>query len=382
VGFGALTTMAAFLVMLVSPVAGHRQLGLFGAAGVALAAVCALVILPLFVPVNAAGPSGVLPLTGAMQRWLDWRTRKARLVWPLLLVFSVLCVLGLLRLRFDGDFARLNGVSREGGRDEAVMREVWGKALSLTTVVVTGASREEALRKNEQVFAALKQLQQQGGIEWFASLAPLFPSEPTRRANQGEWSAFWSENRRQALSNSLAAAALNLGFRPGIFAPFLARLSTLPDVPAGQDATPALSRLLSDYWSETDGLVSVCTQVKAGDRASFLRLRQTVQQAVPGARLLNKAALSDELIRVARRGLPLFALLVVALNGALLYLLLGRLELVAITFLPMAVGLFWTLGTLGLLGRPIDMANFIFVIFVIGVGGDYSLFLVQAELEP
>jgi SAM-dependent methyltransferase len=31
---------------------------------------------------------------------------------------------------------------------------------------------------------------------------------------------------------------------------------------------------------------------------------------------------------------------------------------------------------------PIDLSNFIFVIFVIGVGGDYSLFLLMAELEP
>ncbi len=53
-----------------------------------------------------------------------------------------------------------------------------------------------------------------------------------------------------------------------------------------------------------------------------------------------------------------------------------------ITLLPMAAGVFWTLGTLGLLGLPIDMSNFIFVIFVIGVGGDYSLFMVMAELEP
>jgi SAM-dependent methyltransferase len=66
----------------------------------------------------------------------------------------------------------------------------------------------------------------------------------------------------------------------------------------------------------------------------------------------------------------------------LLFLLLGRIELVLITLLPMAAGVFWTLGTLGLLGQPIDMANFIFVIFVIGVGGDYSLFMVMAELEP
>jgi predicted exporter/SAM-dependent methyltransferase len=381
--FGALTTMAAFLVMLVSPVSGHRQLGLFGAVGVAVAAVFALVVLPLFVPLGAAGQTRVLPLTTAMQRLFAWRDRRGWVVLPLLLIFSGLCVAGVLRLRFQGDLARLNGVTPETQRDEEVVREVWGKALSLTTVVVSGASREEALQKNELVCAVLRALQEKQEVESFASIAPLFPSAQTRRANLRDWSAFWSEARRQTLSNSLAVAAAKLGFRPGAFAPFLERIATAASLSArGPGATPALDRLLNDYWREEGGRVSICTLVKAGTRSDFLRLREAILKEVPGALLLNKAALSDRIIRVAQRALPLFATLVVALNAVLLFLLLGRLELVLITLLPMAAGMFWTLGTLGLLGLPIDMANFIFAIFVIGVGGDYSLFLVMAELEP
>ena len=62
VAFGALTTMAAFMVMFVSPVSGHRQLGLFGVVGVALAAMFALLILPVFIPVGATGAARALPL--------------------------------------------------------------------------------------------------------------------------------------------------------------------------------------------------------------------------------------------------------------------------------------------------------------------------------
>ncbi len=381
--FGALTTMAAFVVMLLSPVPGHRQLGLFGAVGVALAALFAIGILPLFVPVGATGPVRVLPLTRAMQRLFAWRRRRAQVVLPLLLLFSGLCAAGALRLRFDGDFARLNGVTPQTRSDEAVVREVWGKALSLTTVVVTGAGREEALQKNERICAVLRALQQKREVELFASIAPLFPSEQTRRANLRDWSRFWSETRRQELSNSLADAAAKLGFRAGAFAPFLERLATAANISAtGAGATPALDRLLRDYWGREDGRVSVCTLVKAGNRASLLRLREAIHKEAPGALLLNQAAMTDEIIRVARRALPVFAALVVALNAALLFVLLGRMELVLITLLPMAAGVFWTLGVLGLLGQPIDMANFIFAIFVIGVGGDYSLFMVMAELEP
>jgi SAM-dependent methyltransferase len=217
----------------------------------------------------------------------------------------------------------------------------------------------------------------------FASIAPLFPSAQTRRANLRLWTAFWSEARLQKLNTSLAAAAEKLGYRASAFSPFLERLATAENISAARaGATPALDRLLGDYWNEKDGRVSICTLVKAGDRASFSRLRQAIQKEAPGALLLNKAALSDEIAHIARQALPVFAALVVALNAVLLFLLLGRVELVLITLLPMAAGMFWTLGTMGLIGQPIDMANFIFAIFVIGVGGDYSLFMVMAELEP
>lgn len=381
--FGALTTMAAFFAMFFSPVSGHRQLGLFGTVGVALAAAFALLVLPLFIPAGGTGGIRMLPLTTVMRRLFDWRDRRARVVLPLLLLFSTFCVAGVARLRFEGDLARLNGVTKETRRDDDLVREVWGKALSLTTVVVTGASQEEALQKNERVHAGLRILQQQGAVDSFSSIAPLFPSQQSRRNNYRDWQAFWTEERRQDLSHALASAADRLGFRANAFDPFLARLKAAAPPPKPRDgAASPLDRLLSDYWSEKDGSVSICTLVKTSDRQSFARLREAVLKDTPGALLLNKAALTGQIARVAQSALPVFGGIVTALNALLLFVLLGRIELALITMLPMATGVFWTLGTLGLLGLPIDMSNFIFVIFVIGVGGDYSLFMVMAELEP
>jgi predicted exporter/SAM-dependent methyltransferase len=381
--FGALTTMAAFFVMFVSPVSGHRQLSLFGAVGIALAAVFALVILPLFIPISPAGTGRVLPLTTIMQRLFDWRARHARLVLPLLLLFTGFCVAGVWRLRFEGDFARLNGVTAETRRDEDAVREVWGKALSLTSVVVGGANREEALQKNERVCAVLQTLREKQAVETFSSIAPLLPSEQMRAAHLRDWRAFWTESRLRGLSNSLANAAANLGFRVGAFQPFLERVAA-PHLSSAAVAgtNSALNRFAAEYLSEKDGKPFITTLVKTKDRESYQRMREAVRKEVPGAMLLNKTALADEIIRIARRALPVFSVMVAGLNALLLYLLLGRLVLVLITLLPMAAGVFWTLGSLGLLGLPVDMSNFIFVIFVVGVGGDYSLFMVLAELEP
>ncbi len=386
--FGALTTMAAFFVMFLSPVSGHRQLGLFGAVGVGLAALFALFILPVFIPVrscDASSPNNsgwpALPLTRLMQRLFDWRTRNTRFVLPALVLFTLVCVVGVSRVKFDGDLARLNGITAGTQHDEEVVRESWGRVLSLTTVVVGGATREEVLQKNEQVCAVLEKLRAAKTIETFSSVSPLLPSARTQQANLRDWRNFWTPSRQVELSNSLAAVAGKLGFRAASFDPFLQKIA-LPETGVTDEASSALGRLTADFWNGRDGKIYLTTLVKTGDTAGFRQLRAAVQAAVPDARLLNKTALADEITQVARRALPVFGVLVAVLNALLIFLLLGRIELVLVTLLPMAAGVFWTLGTLGLCGLPIDVANFVFVIFVVGVGGDYSLFLVLSELEP
>jgi SAM-dependent methyltransferase len=360
-------------------VGGHRQLGLFGAVGVGAAAVFALLVLPLFIPVKTFPHARPLPLTGLLGKIFQWRERRQKIVLPALLGFSLICAAGVARVGFDGDIARLNGVTPATRRDDETFKQAWGRSLALTTVVVSGATRDAALADNERVAAVLEKLRAEKVIETFSSVAPLLPSAATRAANQNAWRAFWTPTRDAALADALNSTASGLGFRTELFAPWLERLRHFDDGAA--PANPALTRLTGEFCNASDGKFYLATLVKTTDTTRFHQTRDAVQAAVPGARLLNKVALGDEITAVARRALPWFAVGVAALNALLIFLLLGRWELVLVTLLPMAAGIFWTLGALGLLGLRVDVANFIFVIFVVGVGGDYSLFQVLSELE-
>src|SRR5439155_6895406 len=76
-----------------------------------------------------------------------------------------------------------------------------------------------------------------------------------------------------------------------------------------------------------------------------------------------------------------FALWTAVAVAAILYLTLASIELVVATLLPLAFGLLWTFGAMGWLGLKIDLMNSVFVIFIIGVGEDYSVFLVTNKLD-
>lgn len=379
----ALVTLSAFLLLLLSPVPGHRHVGLFAAAGVLFAALFAVLLLPGLIPHGRKEATEPRPLTAFVGRVLQWRDRHARRLAMGLLAVSVIAAVGCVRLRFDGDMNHLNGVTPATRQDEATLRAAWEPALAQTALIVTAPSREEALRKNEAVYAVLETLAAQGVVASFSSMAPLWPSASTGRAHLRAWTEFWGTDRCVALSNALGAAASSLGFRPEVFGPFLERLSQPAlNGEASPPTSSALNRWSADYLREVDGRVAVCTLAKLGNSSAYARLREAVRAVEPGALLLNKVALGDRISQLARKGLGTFALLVLGVDALLLLLLLGRWQLVLVTLLPIVAAIGWTLGTLGLVGIPINLSNCIFVIFIVGVGIDYSLFVVTAKLAP
>lgn len=375
ISLGALTTVAAFVVMMGSPMHGYQQLGLFGAIGVLGSAAFALIILPLLVPIPKEGGQPPLWLTRWMERFHVAQT-KGRL-WMLLglLVLTVVTVFGVKRLRFDGDLARLNGITASTRHDDELIRQTWGDAMGMTLVVARGATADEALAQTDR---AARTLTQQPGVAGVYSLASVCPSRATQEANIQRWLAFWSPERRAQLRAHLTNASQELGFRTNAFDRFWQRVETAPALLLLEDFrnTP-LEQVLSERVALGTNDHAISTLVKLEDRASVPRLRE----ALPGMIVLDSKDFAEHIAGLAKNGLGKFALWTGLAVTLLLYLSLASVELVFATMLPIAFGLLWTFGTMGWLGLPVDMMNSIFVIFIIGIGEDYSLFLVTSKLD-
>ena len=155
VSVGVLTTIGAFLVMMGSPLHGYQQLGILGAIGVIFSAAFALVILPLLVPPAKITGQPPLWLTGLWERYFNWQSQRRLGLLAFVLLLTVVALFGARRLRFEGDVAKLNGITESTRSDDQLINQTWGDALGLTMVVARGATPAEALTQNDRAAEVL-----------------------------------------------------------------------------------------------------------------------------------------------------------------------------------------------------------------------------------
>jgi len=373
---GALTIIAAFSVLATSPMRGYQQLGVFGAVGVLMAASFALFVLPLLVPLpKKAGVPKQLRFTNWMETFHAWQKRKRPLLLLGVAALTVVTIIGVKRLRFEGDISKLNGITQSTRADDDLIRNTWGDALGMTLVVARGKTADEALAQNDRAAALLAQ---QTNVTSVYSLAAICPSLATQAANIKRWQSFWTADRKEALRQALQTTGGDLGFRPEAFAPFWKTVEDKP-APITLDlfrGTP-LEQALNERVAVSTNDTAVSTLIKLADRDRAGQLRD----ALPGFILIDQKNFAQHIAALAKAGMGHFALWTVIAVGVIVYLTLSSVELIIATLLPIGFGLLWTLGFMGLLGLPINVMNCVFVIFVIGMGEDYSVFLATSKLD-
>ena len=373
---GAMTIIAAFLVLSTSPMRGYQQLGIFGAVGVLMSAVFALVVLPLLIPLpKNTDELPPLRFTGWMENFHAWQKRKRPLLLLGVLVLTVVTIFGVKKLRFEGDISKLNGITESTHADDKLISQTWGDALGMTLIVARGKTEDDALAQNDR---AAQLLAQQPNVTGVYSLAAVCPSLATQEANIQRWQKFWTPEKQFALKQTLQQVGGELGFRPDAFAPFWKSVTEKPAmITLDQFRGTALEQALSERVAVGTNDTAISTLIKVADRSQVRKLRD----ALPGFILIDQKNFADHIAGLAKSGMGHFAFWTVVLVGAIAYFSLGSVELVIATMLPIGFGLLWTLGLMGLLGLPINVMNCVFVIFVIGMGEDYSVFLATSKLD-
>ncbi|MBW2351831.1 MAG: MMPL family transporter [Deltaproteobacteria bacterium] len=367
----ALTTMGAFGTLCFCDFPVFEQIGLFTALGIAFSFIYVHTVFPLIFPSMPPAPPKALPLRNIVAALSSWGKRGAfaALIFGLGMIFFA-------NPGFNVQLSAMNSVREETVEAEELLSGVWGDDIFQKTYLMTeGKSREDLQREGDRLLEIMDQDVASGVISSGFVPSMIFPGRERGKEALGAWKKFWDRQRISDLKTALAQASHETGFAKGAFGPFFRTLSS-----------DLSHQTLIQIPRKFDGLLGI---TEKRDGSAWVQ----VLSLTPGGsydpeafyqRYRSMGKIFDPSFFSLRMGDLLFStfskiLLIVGISVALLlFLFFLDLRLTLVSILPLIFALISTLGTLNLMGHPIDIPGLMLSIVVIGMGVDYSIFLTRS----
>ncbi len=363
-GYGALMLM---------PFPAVRQIALFALAGLLAAYLSVLLILPELLKRPYAGDIG--RISRPASRLLEWWSARVgpKPAAAVVLTLLVLCVPGWLQLRADDDVRALSSRPAALLEQEARIRSLTGVELGARFFVVEAATAEAALQAEERLTARLRPLVETGELAHYHAVSSFVPSAARQEENRqllrknleldGQRLA---EKFRHIGLKSAAAGNLAAAYRESE-----GRLLT-PQVWVASPTAAAFRHL----WLGRTGESFASVVVPAG--AADNRALEALGAEIPGVTFVDQAASVSRLFGQYRRNLS-YGL------GVALLLVLGLLSWRyglwggAAVLLPAVLGMAAALALGGYAGSAATLFNVMALLLVLGVGVNYSIFLIEGR---
>ncbi len=367
----ALTTMGAFGALIFSDFPIFEQLGRFTALGIGFSFLFVHVVFPLIFPEMPPGPQRSLPLRKGVQK-LTGLGVKGAFGAVALMIFMIFFV----RAEFLVSLSAMNTVSEETLAAERTLNRIWGEGIFENIFLMTkGGDVSDLQSTGDNMLPLLKQDLASGVLVSGFMPSMVFPGEKKAMENLLAWRSFWNPERVGQLKEDLKEASARVGFRPKAFEPFFETLSDHGYQVKSTEIGPEFYPMLSITQNSENSQWVQFSTLKPGPAYDALAFYDRYGQY---------GKIFDPTFFSQRLGGLLFStflnmLLIIGLSViVLLYIYFLDWRLVLVSLIPVLFALVCTLGTLNLVGHPLDIPGLMLSIVVIGMGIDYSLFMVRA----
>ena len=366
----ALTTMGAFGALMFSDFPIFEQLGRFTALGIGFSFLFVHTLFPMIFPEMPPGPKRSLLLRKGVGRLTGFGVKGA-LAMTALAVF----MLFFARPEFLVSLSAMNTVSEETLAAEKTFARVWGNGLFENIFLMTEGEKISDLQAlGDKMLPMVKQDLATGVLASGFSPSMVFPGDERALENLSAWRSFWNPERVGQLKKDLMEASGTVGFSQQAFSPFLATLTEQGYGAPSTEIPPVFHEMLGLTRNFADAPWVQFSNLKPGPAYAPLAF---YHRYGPYGKLFDPTFFSQRLggllFRTFLNMLWIIGLSVMVL--LFIYFLDWRLVMVAL--LPVLFALVCTLGTLNLLGHPLDIPGLMLSIVVIGMGIDYSLFMVR-----
>jgi uncharacterized protein len=370
---GSLSTIiniGSFLALYLSGFDLLGQLGLFAALGIGCSYVFVHLIFPLIFP---SVPAAKRPPWLRVDRFLARVTvgRGFGALGVAAVVFVVAAALA--RPTFQVDIASMNTVRKETARDEAKVSGIWGDLFKRVYVLIDAAGPADFQRQSDRWLDMLHEQEKTGAIKRGFSSSMLNPGADVAQRNVAAWKAFWSPQRVSAVETAIKASAETYGFAADGFDPFVRQLRS-PQLPSAELPEGALSLYGVSPGRDGKGMVWLGNVVPG---PSYDPQRFAEQAQVSGFYVFDGVHFSRTMAEFLGNSFGRMLLIIVCFVSACVLLFFLDLRVAALAMSPMVFAFVCTMGTLRLIGHPIDVPGLMLAILIFGMGVDYSFSFVR-----
>lgn len=356
------TSVVGYTALAFTPFPALRQIATFSISGLIAAWLFVLIALPDWLqPAAKPAAPGLLALP---RQWLElWAKASRRRLAVLAVVLLAIAASGWSRLSVNDDVRQLIQPPPDLVEQERQLRAISGLEAGSQFFLVTGSDAEQVLQREEMLAEHLAS----SSLD-LQSTARFVPSCRRQEADRNRLLASWPA-QHQALQA--------FGFRDDAVAIWESALRTGSAClrPAAWLAAP-VSAPFRHLWFEPSGQAPVGLALPSGYRT--VTELEAAAADLPGVTLVDKPGAVSRLFGVYRH------LAAWAVFGASLLILAvltwryrfgGGIAILLPTWLAQALAL----AGLGWLGVPVNLFNVLALLLVLGVGINYSIFLIEAS---
>lgn len=354
-----LTTVAAYLIMMLAPFPGIRQMAVFAAVG--LSASCLTVI--FWHPWLCRGqPVRPVPAMVLMLRWLAAWRRNKKLAIGLPVALALFSLAGITTLRVDDDISQLQALPQNILAQEKAITALTGQSVDQKWFVVYGTSAQQTLERLEAFTPALEQAKAEGWLGGYRTL-------PLNSLARQQQDLSLLKNAAPAVSKALNNAGL---------ATVNPDLNAMPVTVDNWLASPASEGWRLLWLTLENGESGVLVPVESVKNSAALEALSTKHI---GIAWVDRKSTFDELFAHYRHiltGLLCVALAVIACGAVAR---LGWRKGV-ISLVPSVVSLGCGLAVLSLNGHAVNLFSLLALVLVLGIGINYTLFFSNPRGTP
>ncbi len=361
-----LTTIGSFLVLSLSDFPVFIELGQFTALGLLFTYLFIYFICPKIFPVMPPAGDRHPPL-----HKLSERLFKAGKPGAVAAVTLALVLVFFAKPEFRMNLSDMNTVSKKTQAEDRLFTKTWGDIGQKVYLMTTAESMQALQQQNDRLLMQIEKDVQQGRIQSAFVPSMIFPGGERSQQNHDAWQNFWTSTRIEQVKRDLLREGSALGFTEEAFAAFFAQL----DLTRPLNSNPLSTRYnkLLGITEKTDGKVIQFITIAPGTNYDAPRFLADYGKS---HKIFDGTYFSERLGEYLLATFTSSFLIIAAMVTLLLFLHFLNWQLTLITLVPLIFASICTLGTLKLIGHPLDIPGLMLSVVIIGVGGDYTIYMV------